>query len=78
MTEYPNQSAQFMDTQSGFEQDYREAEQQRKALKTYTDRFAAIACAIQEYPSEREQLLSEFDLVTTNYYRDKIAGRFGT
>jgi hypothetical protein len=56
----------------GFEQDY------RKALKTYTDRFAAIAMALDERPGDRKQLLNELDTCATNYYRDKIAGRFGS
>jgi hypothetical protein len=62
----------------GFEQDYREAEEQRKALKTYTDRFASIAMALDERPGDRKQLLNEFDTCATLYYRDKIAGRFGS
>lgn len=61
----------------GFEQDYRESEEQRKALQTYTDRFASIAMALDDRPADRRQLLNELDTCATNYYRDKIAGRFG-
>lgn len=60
-----------------WEQDYREAEEQRKALLTYTDRFAAIAMALDGRPADRRQLLNELDTCATNYYRDEIAGRFG-
>lgn len=62
----------------GFERDYREAEEQRKALKSHADRLVAIGCAIVERPGERPSLIDELDKAVTDYYRDSREGRFGS
>jgi hypothetical protein len=60
-----------------FEQDYREAEEKCKTLKSYADKFAAIGYAIVERPGERPSLVDELDKAVMDYYRDSRQGKLG-